>query len=116
MTDTQWRPRINGTAPKLSGNSLESYGAVMDRSVVTWESQAWRSTYAFFEGATARFKTRAERNLDAPEELVEQVRKKQDAGQNLILTSADAYADFLDSMFFYYRENARAAEWGTREA
>jgi hypothetical protein len=28
----------------------------------------------------------------------------------------DAYTDFLDSMFFYYRENARAAERGTREA
>jgi hypothetical protein len=29
--------------------------------------------------------------------------------------SADAYEDFLESVFFYYGKNARAAEKGTRE-
>lgn len=116
MTDTRWRQRLDGAAPKLSGSFLEPYGAFTDRSMVTRESRAWRSTYDFFESTIGQLKTRAERNLNVPEELVEQVRKKQDAGQYLVLASVDAYADFLDSMFFYYRENARAVEWGTREA
>jgi hypothetical protein len=57
--------------------------------------------------------------LDAWREQVEQTRRGQEAGRSLtqILTqeSADAYEDFLDSIFFYYGENARAAEKGTRE-
>jgi hypothetical protein len=57
--------------------------------------------------------------LDAWREQVEQARRGQEAGwslaQGLARNSADAYADFLDSIFFYYGENARAAEKGTRE-
>ena len=57
--------------------------------------------------------------LDAWREQVEQARRGQEAGwslaQELAWDSADAYDDFLDSIFFYYGENARAAERGTRE-
>jgi hypothetical protein len=57
--------------------------------------------------------------LDAWREQVEQARRGQEAGwslaQELARDSADAYEDFLDSIFFYYGENARAAEKGSRE-
>ena len=57
--------------------------------------------------------------LDAWREQVEQARRGQEAGrslaQGLTRDSADAYEDFLDSIFFYYGENARAAKKGTRE-
>jgi hypothetical protein len=53
--------------------------------------------------------------LDAWREQVEQTRRGQEAGRSLAQESADAYEDFLDSIFFYYGENARAAEKGTRE-
>jgi hypothetical protein len=57
--------------------------------------------------------------LDAWREQVEQARRGQEAGwslaQGLARDSADAYEDFLDSIFFYYGENARAAEKGSRE-
>jgi hypothetical protein len=56
--------------------------------------------------------------LDAWREQVEQARRGQEAGwsltQSLAQQSADAYEDFLDSIFFYYGENARAAEKSTR--
>ena len=56
--------------------------------------------------------------LDAWREQVEQARRGQEAGwslaQELARDSADAYEDFLDSIFFYYGENARAAEKGAR--
>ena len=52
--------------------------------------------------------------LEAWREQVEEARRGQEAGwslaQGLARNSADAYADFLDSIFFYYGENARAAE------
>ena len=57
--------------------------------------------------------------LEAWREHVEQARRGQEASwslaQGLARDSADAYNDFLDSVFFYYGENARAAERGTRE-
>ena len=51
-------------------------------------------------------RTQPERNLDAAEELTKHARKGQEAGRVLAQESAEAYLDFLDSLFFYYRENA----------
>jgi len=55
--------------------------------------------------------------LEAWREQVEQAKRGQGAGRNLtqglVQESADAYKDFLESVFFYYSENARAAERST---
>jgi hypothetical protein len=57
--------------------------------------------------------------LEAWREQVEEARRGQGAGRNLarglVQDSADAYKAFLASVFFYYGENTRAAERGTRE-
>ena len=57
--------------------------------------------------------------LKAWREQVEEARRGQEAGwslaQGLARDSAAAYEDFLDSIFFYFGENARAAEKGARE-
>jgi hypothetical protein len=53
--------------------------------------------------------------LDVWREQVDQARRGQEASWSLAQQSADAYEDFLDSIFFYYGENARAAERATRE-
>jgi hypothetical protein len=57
--------------------------------------------------------------LDVWRAQVDQALRGQEAGwsfaQGLAQESADAYEDFLESVFFYYGENARAAEKGTRE-
>jgi hypothetical protein len=57
--------------------------------------------------------------LDVWREQVNQARREQEASwslaQGLAQQSAEAYEDFLESVFFYYGENARAAEKGTRE-
>ena len=57
--------------------------------------------------------------LDVWREQVNQARRGQEASwslaQGLAQQSAEAYEGFLESIFFYYGENARAAEKGTRE-
>ena len=69
----------------------------------------------------ARRVTSEEHNdlLDVWRDQVNQARRGQEASwslaQDLARDSADAYEDFLESVFFYYGENARAAEKGTRE-
>src|SRR3954467_12438737 len=56
--------------------------------------------------------------LDAWREQVEQARRGHEASwslaQSFARETADTYEEFLDSLFFYYGENARAAEKGTR--
>ena len=65
----------------------------------------------------ARRVTSEEHNdlLDVWREQVNQARRGQEASLSLAQQSADAYEDFLESIFFYYGENAKAAEKGTRE-
>jgi hypothetical protein len=65
----------------------------------------------------ARRVTSEEHNdlLDVWREQVNQARRGQEASLSLARDSADAYEDFLESIFFYYGENARVAEKGTRE-
>ena len=65
----------------------------------------------------ARRVTSEEHNdlLDVWREQVNQARRGQEASWSLAQQSADAYEDFLESVFFYYGENARAAERGTTE-
>jgi hypothetical protein len=57
--------------------------------------------------------------LDVWREQVNQARREQEASwslaQGLAQQSVEAYEDFLESIFFYYGEYARAAEKGTRE-
>ena len=56
--------------------------------------------------------------LEAWREQVEEARRGQGAARNLawglVGESADAHKAFLDSIFFYYGESARAAEKGAR--
>jgi len=65
----------------------------------------------------ARRVTSEEHNdlLDVWREQVNQARRGQEASLSLAQQSVDAYEDFLESVFFYYGENAKAAEKGTRE-
>ena len=69
----------------------------------------------------ARRVTSKEHNdlLDVWREQVDQARRGQEASwslaQGLARDSAEAYEDFLDSIFFYYGGYARAAEKDTRE-
>ena len=53
--------------------------------------------------------------LDVWREQVNQARRGQEASWSLAQHSAEAYEGFLESVFFYYGENDRAAEKGTRE-
>jgi hypothetical protein len=56
--------------------------------------------------------------LEVWREQVDQARRGQELGwnlaQDLAQESAAAYEYFLESLFFYYGENARAAEEGTK--
>jgi hypothetical protein len=60
-------------------------------------------------------KTHEEHALDAWREQVERAWLVREEVRTLSWEAAGSYSNFLDSMFFYYGENARAAERATGE-
>ena len=60
-------------------------------------------TQDFFNGVINNLRTQADNNRALSEDLIEQQRKQQEASRALARESVNAYMDFLNSMFSYYR-------------
>src|SRR5215212_5562610 len=104
--DNERARRLNKAAQKYTESAFESYETVWDYFARAQEGQA-QLTQGLFEEAIEHLTTQAERNLHTSEELAEQGRRGQEAGRVLAQRSADAYAQFVDSLFLYYQESAR---------
>src|SRR3954451_8527784 len=107
MMDEQRMLRLDEAAKKHRYATMESYKTVWDLFAQAQESQA-RLSKGVFEGTLTYLQSQAEHSLNASEELVEQVRKGEEAGRELASTSARAYEAFVDSLFLYYRESMKA--------
>jgi hypothetical protein len=107
--DEQQMRRLEEAAQKHTEATMESYVTVWDLFAQAQESQM-RLAQGVFEGTLSYLQSQAEQNLQAAEELVEQVRRGEEAGRDLAGGSARAYDEFLDSLFLYYRESTRATE------
>lgn len=107
--DDRWTEGTNEASRRFVEALTGQYAVVAGRTGAAREFDAGLAR-SFFDGAIGNLRTQAERNLDASRELVEQARRGQEAGWVLARESTNAYADFLDSIFFCYRESVRAAE------
>jgi len=107
--------RGNDAAHEYAQTTLGSYRTVWDHFAEAQQRQE-RLAQDFFEDTMSHLRSQAERNLNASEELVEQAQKGHEANQILLKElakeSANAYEEFLDSLFLYYRESVRATEMG----
>ena len=103
-----------GTAREHAGAALGVYETVWELFAEAQKRQALH-TKGFLESALGNLRTRAERNFDVSEKLVEQAREGRAAGWVLAREPANAYDEFLECLFFYYRENGRAARSGIRQ-
>ena len=102
--DERQQKQVNEAAEKFAEAIKESYQALADRSVSAQELNA-QLTQDFFNGVINNLRTQAESNRALAEDLIEQQRKQQEASQALTQESVNAYMDFLNSMFAYYRGN-----------
>ena len=112
--DNERTRRLNEAAQKYAESTMESYETVWDRFARAQEGQA-QLTQGLFEEAIEHLRTQAERNLHASEELAKQRRRGQKASRVLAQRSADAYAQFVDSLFLYYQESTRLSERESKE-
>jgi predicted RNase H-like HicB family nuclease len=97
-------------AEKFANAIMESYRALADQSASAQELNA-QLTQEFFNGVISNLRTQAESNRELAEDLIEQQRR---ASQELTQEAVNAYTDFLNSMFSYYRESSERAERGAR--
>ena len=105
---------MNAAAEKFAEAVKESYQALADRSVSAQELNA-KLTQEFFNGVINNLRTQAQNNRALAEDLIEQQRKQQEASQALAQESVNAYMDFLNSMFSYYRGSLDEVQRGTRQ-
>jgi hypothetical protein len=112
--DERQRRQVNEAAEKFADAIKESYQALANRSVSAQELNA-QLTQDFFNGVINNLRTQAESNRALAEDLIEQQRKQQEASQALAQESMNAYTDFLNSMFSYYRGSLDEAQRGARQ-
>jgi hypothetical protein len=111
--DERQQRQVNEAAERFAEAIKESYQALADRSVSAQELNA-KLTQEFFNGVINNLRTQAQNNRALAEDLIEQQRKQQEASQALAQESVNAYMDFLNSMFSYYRGSLDEAQRGTR--
>jgi len=107
--DDKQQKQVNEAAEKFADALKVSYQSIADRSVSAQELNA-QLTQDFFNGVINNLRTQAENNRALSEDLIEQQRKQQEASQALAQESVNAYMDFLNSMFSYYRGNLDEAQ------
>jgi len=111
--DERQQKQVNEAAEKFADALKQSYQSLADRSVSAQELNA-QLTQDFFNGVINNLRTQAENNRELSEDLIEQQRKQQEASQALTQESVNAYTDFLNSMFSYYRGSLDEAQRGAR--
>jgi hypothetical protein len=112
--DEKQQKQVNEAAEKFAEAIKESYQALADRTVSAQELNA-QLTQDFFNGVINNLRTQAENNRALAEDLIEQQRKQQEASQQLTQESVNAYTDFLNSMFSYYRGSLDEAQRSARQ-
>jgi hypothetical protein len=102
--DQKQQQQVNEAAEKFADALKESYKSIADRSVSAQELNA-QLTQDFFNGVIDNLRTQAEGNRALSEDLIEQQRRQRNASRALAEESVNAYTDFLNSMFAYYKGN-----------
>jgi paraquat-inducible protein B len=112
--DEKQQKQVNEAAEKFAEAIKESYQALADRTVSAQELNA-QLTQEFFNGVINNLRAQAESNRALAEDLIAQQRRQQEASQQLAQESVNAYTDFLNSMFAYYRGSLDEVQRSTRQ-
>ena len=118
--EAEQRRAASAAAEQFADAVRASYQAVADRSL---SAQALNAQLAqqFFTDVINNLRTQTEATREMSQQLADQQRRTQEAGQALTQESVGAYMDFVNSIFSFYQgsvqeeEGAEVAERGTTE-
>jgi len=113
--DQKQQKQVNEAAEKFAEAIKESYQAVSERGVSAQEANA-ELTQDFFNRVINNLRSQADKNRDLAQDLIAQQEKQREASQALAQEGANAYMDFLNSMFSYYQGNLDRAKKDAKDA
>jgi hypothetical protein len=113
--DDQQQQRVNQAAEEFTDALVQSMRAASEQGVNVQEQNA-RLTETFLNRVNENLRSQAEGNRQLGEQLAEQQQRATEAGQILTQESANAYMDFVSSMFTFGQQGAQAAQRGAEEA
>ncbi|MDP8950639.1 MAG: hypothetical protein M3N18_00050 [Actinomycetota bacterium] len=113
--DEQQQQRVNRAAEEFTNAIVESQRAMAERGVSLQEANA-QLTQQFFNTVIENLQRTTEETRGAGQELAEQTRRGQEAGQTLAQESVGAYMEFMNSLFSFGQAAPQAAQRGAEEA
>ena len=113
MIEKEQQQRIDAAAEQFADAVKTSYQAVAKRGEDAQELNA-ELTQQFFNKVNERLRTQAEENRQLTQELADQSKRQQEAGQQIAQESFNAYMDFMNSMFSYSQGAAQGGAKKTR--
>lgn len=93
---------VNEAAQNFSKVLMNSYLTIMDYNLKA-QQRSMRLNQNFFESVTKDLRNQAESNRTLAQDLAHQAQRQQEAYRKLSEESINAYMNFLNSMFSYYR-------------
>ncbi len=113
LIEKEQQQRIDAAAEQFADAVKTSYQAVAKRGKEAQELNA-ELTQQFFNKVNERLRTQAEENRQLTQELADQSKRQQEAGQQIAQESFNAYMDFMNSMFSYSQGAAQGGAKKTR--
>jgi hypothetical protein len=100
LMEKEQQQRIDAAAEQFTDAVKTSYQAVAKRGKEAQELNA-ELTQQFFNNVNERLRAHAEENRQLTQELADQSKRQQEAGKQIAQESANAYMDFMNSMFSF---------------
>lgn len=114
MTDNKQQQQLDEASQKFADAVKGSYEAIARRGASAQEVNT-DLTRNFFNGVINNLQNQAEGNRALTRELAEQQQRQREATQALTQESLNAYTDFLNSMFSYYRGGLEQTKANTKK-
>lgn len=109
MVEEQQQRQLNEAAEQFANAIRDAYQVMTERSVSAQELNA-QLTQEFFNRVIENLRTQAEDTRQMGQQLADQQQHATEAGQQLTRESADAYMDFVNSMFSYWQGSMQQAQ------
>ena len=111
--DNQQQQRLNEAADQFSSALVESFRAISARTE-TAQEQGAQLTQDFFNRVISNLRAQAEDAREMTQQLADQHQRAQEAGRTLTQESANAYMEFVNSMFSFWQGSIEVAREGER--
>jgi hypothetical protein len=109
MFEEQQQRQLNEAAEQFANAIRDAYQVMTERSVSAQELNT-QLTQEFFNRVIENLRTQAEDTRQMGQQLADQQQRATEAGQQLTRESADAYMDFVNSMFSYWQGSMQQAQ------